>query len=213
MKKLLFLLFLTSLAAEDYISGVFIQPVRREFDMSMEANNDEYVVEEALIDDIRTIMSAMVYGWKFHYVPSNQKREIEEIFTLIPIAEIKKGDSHMEFHQDWVEENIMYVNVSYKLRDFQEKRVKGWMSDNIPSSTGKGSAPLYNENGKMDAVKEALKDAVKNYYVSRGKPRLRNIEGEIFLKENPRVFIDAGSWNVIVQIKLKIKKSENYRYH
>ena len=218
MKKSLsvLILLLTSfntMASDSFISGVFIQPVSRYFSMEIEDNNSDYVVEEQLITDIIEVVSGMIYGWKFVYVPSDIKREIDEIFTLTPVALIKKGDPNMKFKDNWVKDYIMYQNIVYNLQEFQMKRINSWHTTVTPRSTGEGSASIHEVDGKSQSLKEAIKDSIKKEFQSRGKDKPRSIEGQIILEENPRVFINTGSFITQVEVLLFYRDINEYKYH
>lgn len=216
MKKLLLCLFLMSpslYSNGNFIDGVFINPVSRYFDMDIEANNNDHPVLEEFIEDILEVLSGRIYGWKFKYIPSDIKREIEEEFTLTPVAKIKWGDQRLQFKDNWVKDYIMYQNVVYTLEDFQKKRIKSWKTTLVPDSYGEGFASLYEEDGKSTSLKEALKDSIKKEFQSRGKGKPRIIEGQILLEQNPRVFLNAGQFNTQVNVLIHYKNIEEYKYH
>lgn len=216
MKKIVFLLSLISIniySIGNFLDGVFINPVSTYFDMDMEANNSEYPVLEEFIEDILEVLSGRIYGWKFKYIPSDIKREITEEFNITPVAMIKWGDSRLKFKDNWIEEYIMYQNIVYTLEDFQKKRINSWHTAVIPDSYGEGTASIHEENGKSNSLKEALKDSIKREFQSRGKGKPRIIEGEILLEENPRVFINSGTFNTHVEVLIHYKNIEEYKYH
>lgn len=211
--SILILLSLHIFATENFIAGVFVTPVTTYFDMDMEANNNDYPVEEEFVEDIIEVVSGMIYGWNFTYVPSDFLREIDEIFTLEPVALIKKGDSNMRFKDNWVKDHIMYQNIVYYLADFQKKRIKSWNSSVIPNSTGEGENSMYQENGKSLALREALKDSIKKEFQSRGKDKPRSIEGQIILRETPRLYMNSGAYKSQVGVLLLYKDIMEYKYH
>ncbi len=217
MKKifilLIFSLQLHIFASDNFIAGVFVTPVSTYFDMDMETNNSDFKMEEEFVEDIIEVVSGMIYGWNFTYVPSDFLREIDEIFTLEPVALIKKGDPNMKFRDNWVKDYIMYQNIVYYLADFQKKRIKSWNSSVIPNSTGEGEYSIYKENGKSLSLKEALKDSIKKEFQSRGKNKPRSIAGQILLSENPRLYMNSGAFKTQVEVLLLYKDIMEYKYH
>lgn len=217
MRTLLSLLLLiiphSLFSNETFIDGVFMHPVSRYFDMDMEANNDEYALENDLVEDIIEIVSGMIYGWRFEYIPSDIKRQIDEVFTIEPIGLIKKGDPGMFFRDNWVKDHIMYQNIVYRLSDYQKKYIKSWKTSVIPDSYGEGAYSIYKEDGKSQSLKEAIKDSIKREFQSRGKDKPRSIRGQILLKENPRLFINAGLFKTQVETLILYKDIREYRYH
>lgn len=213
---ILLLLFLTMsycFSNENFISGVFIHPVSRYFDMDIEANNSDYKMEEDFIEDIIEVVSGMIYGWEFQYTPSDYKRKIEENFILNPVSQIKKGDMNMKFRDNWVKDYIMYQNLVYRLEDFQKKRIESWNSTIVPTSSGEGESSIYLENGKSISLKEAIKDSIKKEFQSRGKDKPKNIKGQILLRENPRVYINSGSFKTQVEVLIIYKEINVYKHH
>lgn len=197
----------------NFITGVFIHPVSRYFDMDIETNNSEYEMEEDFIQDIIEVISGMIYGWQFNYTPSDYKRQIDEVFTLIPVKQIRKGDPNLKFRDNWVKDYIMYQNLVYHLKDFQKKRIQSWKSVIVPTSSGEGESSIYLEKGKSLSLKEAIKDSIKKEFQSRGKDKPKSIEGQILLRENPRVYINSGSFRTHVEVLIIYKEIREYQYH
>lgn len=218
MKKFLLLLLLISIliktySSESYINGVFITPVSRYFDMDIEANNKDFPIEEMFIDNIIEIISGMIYGWNFTYIPSDYKREIDESFTLSPIALIKKGDPAMSFRSNRVKNYIMYQNIVFRLQKFQIERLRSWKSTINKTSTGEGTESTLLENGQSLSLTNALKDSIKKEFQSRGKDKPRKIEGQMLLNEIPRQFIGPGTFTSQVNVILIYKEIDDYKYH
>lgn len=207
------ILFPISISGESVLDGVFINPVSTYFDMDMEANNSDYPVLEVFVDDIVEALSGRIYGWKFHYTPSDIKREIKEEFTIEPVAQIKRGDHRLKFMDNWVKEYVMYQNIAYYLEDFQKKRIESWHTALIPDSYGEGRASIHIERGKSESLREALKDSIKREFQSRGKGKPRYIKGEILLEDNPRTFINHGEFITQVEVLILYRDVEEYKYH
>lgn len=218
MKKLtlIFILITISLnlsASDRFISGVFVNPVSRYFNMQIGEEIYDWDVEEAFIQDIYDIISGMIYGWKFHYEPADKERQIEEIFEVTPVASIKRDDPNMRLKDNWVEEFIMYQNIVYYLSQFQIDRIKSWNSSSVPSSYGEGEASSYTETGKDEALKEALKNSIKREFQSRGKDKPRSITGQMLLKETPRLYINSGLYHYQIEVLILYKNINEYQFH
>lgn len=203
----------TLTAKDNFITGVFINPVDRYFDMDMEANNDSYPVEEIFVEDIIETVSGMIYGWEFSYTPSDYKRQIDEVFILEPIAKIKKGDPQMSFRDNWVKNHIMYQNLVYRLNEHQKKRIKSWKTTLNPTSVGEGYESIFTERGKSISLKEAIKDSIKLEFQSRGDNKPRLITGRILLNDVPRQFISSGSYTTKVKTIIIYREIKKYKYH
>lgn len=216
MKKIIFIIAFTTtfnlICKENYIHGLFINPLDRYVSMEMEPVDMSKSTDEEFIEDIIEVVSGMIYGWSFSYVPSDNKRQIKEAFTTEPIARIKKGDPNMRFRDSWVKDNIKYQNLYYHLNDYQKKRLKSWKTTVNPTSSGSGVAFLMDKDSKSLSLKDALKDSIKKEFQSRGEDKPRKIEGQILLSKAPRTFVNAGEFKTQVKVIIIYKEVKKYRY-
>ena len=184
----------------------------------MVQENEEYPLStEAArrrgLEEARLILSAMIYGFRFRYTPADRLRQIEEEFTLIPVAEIPWGDSNMRVADAYVEDSLLFLKAQYELQEFQFARRRAWASNSVQAGSGVGSHSVFtspSSEGKRQAFEEAMKNAVREALrpVHFNKPR--EVTGEILLWSEPQTIIQSGAYTTRLDVKLRIKEIRPY---
>ena len=175
------------------------------------ADEVEHAAKRAL-EDARVIFSAMIYGYRFRYVPSERARGIPEQCTLEAIAEIPWGDAGMSVQSTQVQEKMLHVKVQYTLTEFQFRRREAWGSNAVPLAAGIGTGDLFQgPQAKLTALQDAFRESVRSYLRSRTLSRPREVTGELLLWESPYTVIQEGAYVTRVKIKLFIRESVPYR--
>ncbi|HNY16718.1 MAG TPA: hypothetical protein PKL75_04645 [Treponemataceae bacterium] len=141
----------------------------------------------------RFVLGGMVYGWRFSYTPSDRTRRVDESFTLEPIAEIPDGDPRFSLSGF----DPAYPRVStwaeFLLDDATARRNLYWKSVQFRSADGRGYGDRERESaGIRDAYSDAVRTAVRAYARKLEKNKPKEIRGEVLLKDNPRLFTEAG---------------------
>jgi hypothetical protein len=162
---------------------------------------------ERTLEEVRIVLSGMIYGYRLRYVPRDTSRGVAEELSMEPIAEIERGDERLRVLDTRTEEGRFHVRVRYNLADFQQRRRAMWRSNTIPDESGRGSAPLSEGyRGKYLAFREAVKQALRAYLRPRELNKPRSIRAEILYLEPPYVTIDAGGYRAKVRIKIRLKE-------
>ena len=141
----------------------------------------------------RFVLSGMVYGWRFSYTPSDRTRRVDESFTLEPIAEIPDDDPRFSLSGF----DPAYPRVStwaeFLLDDAAARRNLFWKSVQFRSADGQGYGDRERESaGIRDAYADAVRTAIRAYARKLEKNKPKEIHGEVLLKDNPRLFTEAG---------------------
>src|SRR5512136_1143871 len=130
----------------------------------------KWVLEEA-----RTLLSGMVYGWTFTWTPGDLSRKVEDRFDLVPVAEIPWGSDRLSVRQTQVEEARLFAQVSYTMNPAEQLRRASWAGAVVDAAMGTGQAPaMKGRAAKFEALANAIKDAVRNQLHTRifNKPRV-----------------------------------------
>jgi hypothetical protein len=135
----------------------------------------------------------MIYGWRFTYTPSDRARKVAEYFTLEPIMEIPDNDPRFSLEGF----DPAYPRVStwaqFVLDDSTGRRNLYWKSVQFRSADGRGYGDRGRESdGIRDAYSDAVRSAVRAYARKLEKNKPKEIRGEVLLRENPRLFTEAG---------------------
>jgi hypothetical protein len=184
----------------------------------MVQENEEYplsteAAQKRVLEEAREILSGMIYGFRFSYTPDDKTRQINEEFTLTPVAEILWGDPNMRITDAYVRDTFLFVKVFYGLEDFQFARRRAWASNSVDSSSGVGEYSVFiapSPEGKRRAFQEALKNAVRNALrpVYFNKPR--EVTGEMLIWSEPHTIIQSGTYTTRLDVKLRVKEIRSY---
>jgi hypothetical protein len=167
----------------------------------------QWVLEEA-----RTLLSGMVYGWTFSWTPSDVSRKVADRFDLVPVAEITWGSDRLSVRQTQVEEARLFAQVSYTMNPAEQLRRESWAGAVVDAAMGTGeAATMKGRQAKFEALANAIKDAVRNQLHTRifNKPRV--IRGEIVLWDDPQVWVGSGAYHAVAKIRLRVVEIVPYR--
>jgi hypothetical protein len=156
-----------------------------------------------LLEEARIILSSMIYGYSFSYIPQDNARGVKDWFDLKPIEEIEWGDPNLEIISSEVVDNRVICKIVYNLSDYQEARRSSWYSNTIPYSTGTGQENyFFGFEAKLTSIKNSIKEAIRNYARARVINKPREIKGEVLVWDSPYTVISEGNYTSTVKIKL-----------
>lgn len=167
-----------------------------------------------LLEEARYIFSGMLYGFHFEYEPGDSRFEIEDQFSMTPIAEIPFGDPALSIVQTRMEKKRLIVRIRYDMVPFQQARLEGWDSNMFPSASGLGEASFYKGQGqRIKAVEEGVRQALRNHLRARVYDRPQRVSGDLVFEKAPRILLDEGLFKAVVQVRLNIReiKKDEYR--
>lgn len=159
------------------------------------------------------ILSGMVYGWKFEYVPYDKARGVQEYFEFSPVRELNEEElQSIKYAKPWIEDSILNCWVEFKRSDTQIHIYKGWESVLHPRIKGEGYAFLSDGfDGIRAACGESLKMAVRNYERKWIKTKPKEISGTVLIKEPPKIGVDAGRYKVTLDFFMQTDKIIEYK--
>lgn len=201
----------TSASDPVWLEGVFwveLDPVIKE--------NSEYPLSKEAaalraLEEASAVFSGMIYGYRFSYTPSDKTRGVAEIFTLDSLYLIPWGDEALSSRQTLLNGDLVNFRIRYTLKDYQILRIHAWNSNIIPVSAGTGESPVWEGYlKKIEAVKEAIKGAVRSYAREKVPNKPKEVSGEVLLTDIPYIIIDSGNYKARVRIKLRDLKVVPY---
>jgi hypothetical protein len=165
-----------------------------------------------VLDEARALLSGMVYGWTFSWTPGDLARKVDDRFDLVPVAEIPWGSDRLAVRQTQVEEARFFAQVSFLMTPVEDLRRQSWAGASVDMATGTGEAPILDgRGGKLTALANAIKDAVRNHLRTRFLNKPREIRGEIVLWEDPRSWVASGSYHAVAKVRLRVLDVVPYR--
>lgn len=160
---------------------------------------------DLLLEEARYVFSAIIYGFRFRYVPGDRAREMAEEFDLELIAEIERGDPRLSVLSTRVEDRRLHARLQYRPADFQRSRRSAWMTTTIRRVAGEGEAPIWDgHDARIPAVERAIRQAVRNRLREMTDNKPREARGSVLLLEAPRISVRSGAYRAEVNVKVKV---------
>ena len=211
------LLLCSALAAyPDSTDRLFVRPWT-ELEPLVRIDNGPYPIpvdtaEKSLLDNAQSLISGMVYGWTFTYIPGDLSRRVTESFVMTPIAVIPRGTPRLRVLETEVDDTRLWARVAYTMDDDETHRRAAWDSNTAAMSTGQGKADvLAGADARMDSLRDAIRDAIRRALDTRYVNKPREITGEVVLWDDPDVLVRSGSWMTTIKVKLVVRELEAYR--
>ena len=157
------------------------------------------------------IISGMVYGWNFVYVPSDKARGVEEYLEVTEIVSSDVIKGGITYVSPWISENNLNCWVEYTRTDSQVQNYNLWSSIQNPVIGGIGYASVEKGfEGIEEAAREALKDAIRNYYRKTIKNKPKEINGAVLVRNFPTLGISSGRYVINLDFFLECGKIIEY---
>ena len=170
------------------------------------------VAEKSLLEEGRTLVSGMIFGWDFSYTPGDKARRVEEDFVLTPVAMVPWGSPRLRVTETEVTDSRLWARISYVLDEEESRRRAAWDSNTAALSTGRGTAELQlGDAARTKARESAIRDAIRRSLDTRYLNKPREITGEVVLWTDPDVLVRSGTYTTTVTIKLLVRELVPYR--
>jgi hypothetical protein len=170
--------------------------------------------EKSLLDDARVLISGMVYGWSFRYIPADKGRRVEELFELTPLALIAPGTPRLRVLETEVSDTRLYARVAYTMNDEEVSRRAAWDSNTAEMSTGLGTADIMaGPQARSESLSNAIRDAIRLALDQRYLNKPRQVTGDVVLWEDPAVLVRTGAYATSAKVKLVVRELVPYRIY
>jgi hypothetical protein len=170
--------------------------------------------EKNLLNDARVLISGMVYGWSFLYIPGDKARRVDEVFELTPFALIAAGTPRLRVLETEVIDQRLYARVAYTMDAEEVSRRAAWDSNTADMSTGQGTAEVIaGPQARTDSLKNAIRDAIRLALDQRYLNKPRQITGDVVLWEDPTVLVHTGTYATSAKVKLVVRELVPYRIY
>ena len=157
------------------------------------------------------IISGMVYGWNFVYVPYDKARGVEEYLEVTEIVSSDVIKGGIKYVSPWISENNLNCWAEYTRTDSQVQNYNLWSSIQNPVIGGIGYASVEKGfEGIEEAAREALKDAIRNYYRKTIKNKPKEINGAVLVRNFPTLGISSGRYVINLDFFLECGKIIEY---
>ncbi|MCR5217280.1 hypothetical protein [Treponema sp.] len=160
------------------------------------------------------LMSGMLDGWYFEYTPYDKARKVDEYWDFKEIMPFNSKVNTLTYNSPEVEEDRLVCWVYCNRTESQKKAFKSWNSIVHPHIHGKGAGNVQDGfKGIQDAVSEAAKNAVREYWRMYIKNKPKEISGKVLLIRNPRIYIKGGQYIVDLDFFMETDRIVLYNYY
>lgn len=152
------------------------------------------------IDSLKTlapfVLEGMIYGWNWEYTPSDKARKVKEYFEFSRIHEFSEEVNKISYLQpEIIDSTALRCWVKTERTELQYLSLREWNSVKIPRIHGIGSGSLEKDfDGIKEAVQNAIKDAVREYFRTTLKNKPKELTGRVLLTGTPQIFIKQGRY-------------------
>ncbi len=143
------------------------------------------------------LITGMVYGWNYSYTPSDRLRGVSEYFESTEIYPLGDAVRNIVYKTPWIENNRLYSWVEFTRSEPMIKYLDYWKSIVHPRIHGTGNGKVMDGfDGVQSACREAVKNAVREYYRQVIKDKPKKITGKVLISGVPRLGMDSGRYVV-----------------
>ena len=107
--------------------------------------------------------------------------------------------------------SVLNVLFRYRMADFEAGRRKSWSSFNLDQAAGTGSSPVLDRTeSRVDALHQALKEALRNLLRPKVHNKPQEIQGEALLRQVPQYALEAGRYRCTASFQVRIISLRSY---
>lgn len=173
---------------------------------------------DAMLEEMQTVFSGMIYGWSFDYRPVDPDRKVPEFLEVTPLGRIVGTTGDPKTSRALATDTrfdktlgIVAVNFRYYMTPFESQRRRAWGLTTLDQSAGTGKSKIVDRlESRLDALRQALKEAIRNLLRPRILNRPQEIKGEALLREVPRYYLDANQYACSARFELRIDDVREY---
>ena len=193
------------------LSGLFWV---RNYEMKDGGFSDETTEEEIAImitNQASSWFSAMINGYAFSFEPMSYRNGVQQKFEIKPLGKIETSRLSFELLNQ-TNEKTEYL-YRYKCNKTEQRKRAIWQSTKFKSSSGRGESSIFNGySAREEAVNNAIKSGLINYFKEKLINKPRQIKGTLIFIETPRIFFNKGHLFADVNILIEEREVQDYLY-
>ncbi len=157
------------------------------------------------------LLNGMINGWTFDYTPKDNLRGVTEYFELTAIREFDESYNPITYHDPEAVDGKLFSWAYCDRTMVQQLDYERWNSITNPKVHGTGQGPVYaGMEGIRQAVAEAAKNAIHEYWRRKIKNKPKEIWGKLLLVGEPRIYISEGRYTVDLDFFMQTDKIVEY---
>lgn len=157
------------------------------------------------------LIEGMTYGFSFDYTPSDKLRKVDEYFELVPLNDFSEDKDNIKWDKTYWREDKIFLWVNFTRTEQMMRYYKQFSQIKNPHAVGKGKGKLSKGfEGLQQAIENAAKDGIREYYRKIIKNKPRQITGKLLIRSVPAILIDKGYYVVQLDFFLETSKIKEY---
>lgn len=171
---------------------------------------------DALLEEMQTVFSGMIYGWSFTYRPAAPERNVPEFLDVVPLGRIVGTTGDPRTARAWavetrLDDTILTVLFRYAMPPHEAARRRAWASSDLDQAMGTGQSKVVDRvESRIGALHQALKQAVRSLLRTKIYNKPQEIRGEALLREVPRYTLQSGQYVCTGRFQVRILKVRAY---
>ncbi len=160
------------------------------------------------------LLSGMISGWTFDYVPYDKTRRIAESFEYEEVIPYSSKTNPITYKSPVVEDDKFLCWAYCDRTESQQMAFRRWSAIAHPKVHGIGKSSVENGfSGIKEACSQAMKNAVREYWRIYIKNKPKEIYGMLLLIGVPRVYISEGQYVADLEFFMETDKIVKYTYY
>ena len=184
----------------------------------LEEHTPDQAKLDAMLEEMQQVFSGMIYGWSFRYRPVDPDRKVPEALEVTALGRIvgttgdpKTARAVAVATRTDAQAGILAVTFRYEMTPFESQRRRAWGSAALDEAGGTGKAKIVDRlESRLDALRQSLKDAIRNLLRPRVFNRPQEITGEALLLEVPRYYLESGQYVCSARYILRVANIREY---
>ncbi|MCR5763969.1 MAG: hypothetical protein K6G00_11365 [Treponema sp.] len=160
------------------------------------------------------LLSGMISGWNFDYVPYDKTRHVSEEFEFEEVIPYSRHVNPITYKNPVVEDEKLLCWAYCNRTESQQMAYRRWNAIAHPKVHGIGKSSVENGfEGIKQACADAMKNAVREYWRIYIKNKPKEIYGMLLLIGVPRVYISEGQYVADLEFFMETDKIVKYTYY
>lgn len=157
------------------------------------------------------VLGGAVYGWRFSYTPKEKKRAVMEHFTLTPIFPLPPDSPQISLRHVRTPYPYIHCRAEYSLDARHATHMRQSRNLTYQRAQGRGRGERKEElKGVYHAYHRAIVDALRKTVRKTQKNKPKEVEGMLYVKDNPRLFVEAGEFVAELSLSVHFTKITPY---
>ena len=198
--------------AKMYQDGTVYQNLPEEMNELTPAREVFKFAIKRMKENAEFLIGGMINGWYYDYTPYDKTRRVEEYFELTPYLTPESYLNNIEYHQPEIIDNRIFTWIYCNRTPSQMLSYDQWSAVRNPKIHGIGTGDVrLGFDGIEQAVRESVKNAVREYWRKVTKNKPKEISGTVLLIHEPYILVKDGKYVAELDFFMQTSRIEHYK--